>query len=99
MAKTKYDIGQEVYAIAFNKDSEDSSNMQNVKKNSDKWELDFARIYRCRIISIYITERKETKYDLFDLVHQVEWGDSVIEEYINTDKTKLINYLLKRWKL
>jgi len=82
----KYNIGDEVYAIAY-------SNEGDV----GKWESNFAKIFKVKIKAIYI----DSKYISYFLVGEdgAEWSEEVNESDISRRVHDLISRLRTVWNI
>ena len=82
----KYEIGDEVYAIAYSNEG-----------NNNIWENNFAKIFRVKIKAIYI----DSKYINYFLVGEdgVEWSEEVNESDISRRVHDLIDRLRTVWNI
>lgn len=86
----KYFIDQKVYAILY----------QNEDKDEDKYEANFARIFRAKIVGIHVY-RDYVEYTLSDLDKGDDdcWNEYVGESYIFSNPEEALISLKHKWKL
>jgi len=89
----RYVPGTIAYVLAYSCEDGQAST------DKDKWDWNFAKIFKIEIDSITIGKEGVNYYVRTPGSIDDSWNEPFEEEFVNTDKNVLVKQLLAKWKI